>query len=138
MLHRRTTRLVLAKPIERHTAALDENGFVDWLVDAKPGDKIAYYRGHLTYDRTPRANVMDSRSRAVVHAVANRVMATAAKGLVLPVQKRIGPEDYLYIAVKALPSRAAARRHETTPPLLISSELSVVNRVTPALTPLAA
>ena len=61
------------------------------LIDAKPGHRMVYYRGHLAHDRMPSARVMDNRSRAAVHTVANRVMTSADKGLVLPVQRRLGP-----------------------------------------------
>lgn len=137
MLHQPTVRPALAPIPDRHTALVDENGFVDWLIDAKPGERVVYYRGHLAHDRAPSAQAMDSRSRTVVHTVASRVMASTAKGLVLPVQKRIGPGDFLYIAVKALPPRAAARRSEFSP-LAIDRNLPAVK---PALTmpaPLAA
>lgn len=137
MLHRPTKPSALAQRVARHTALVDENGFVDWLVDAKPGDQIVYYRGHLAYDRTPTANVLDSRSRAVVQTVAGRVMATTEKGLVLPVQKRIATGDYLYIAVKALPGRVTSRRAEFLPPRGIST-VSAVDAATPAPAALAA
>jgi hypothetical protein len=126
-----------AKSIARHTALVDENRFVDWLIDAKPGGQIVYYRGHLAYDRTPAANVLDNRSRAIVHAVAGRVMATTGKGLVLPVQKRLGTGDYLYIAVKALPNRISSRRGESLPPFGIRT-VPVVAAAAPAPAALAA
>ena len=131
MFHRPIAPQAIAQSIARHTVLVDENRFVDWLVDAKPGEQIVYYRGHLAYDRTPAANVLDSRSRAVVHTVAGRVMSTTEKGLVLPVQKRLGTGDYLYIAVKALPSRVGSRRAEFVPALRICSA-SVANPAAPA------
>ena len=33
--------------IAKHAIPYDENGFVDWIVDAQASDCIAYYRGHL-------------------------------------------------------------------------------------------
>jgi hypothetical protein len=38
-------------------------------------------------------------------------MVASSQGLVIPVQKRIGAEDYLYFAVKALPGRIGHCRH---------------------------
>ena len=137
MLHQPTAHPALVPHPPRHTALVDENGLVDWLIDAKPGDRIVYYRGHLAHDRAPSAQVMDSRSRAVVHTVASRVMASTEKGLVLPVQKRIGPGDYLYIAVKALPPRAAERRSQLSP-LSIGSRLAPINTAPAMPAPLAA
>jgi hypothetical protein len=94
-----------AQPVARFAVPVDENAFVDWLIDADPGDKLVYYRGHLSHDRMPSTKVLDQQSRITLQAVADRVMAAAAQGLVLPVQKRLGPEEFLYIAVKALPRR---------------------------------
>src|SRR3954465_12777620 len=77
--------------IPRFAVPLDENGLVDRLIDAEPGDRVAYYRGHLGHDRAPSAKVLDRDLRAKLHAVANRVMVLAGQGLVIPVQQRIGP-----------------------------------------------
>jgi hypothetical protein len=127
MLHQLNVRLAPAPVPQCHTALIDENAFVDWLIDARPGHRIIYYRGHLARDRMPSARVLDNRSRAVVHTVANRVMTSADKGLVLPVQRRLGPGDYLYIAVKALPPRAAQRRSKLLA-LSIGSDFPAVSR----------
>lgn len=116
MLHQPTALQAFAPLPDRHAALVDENGLVDWLVEAKPGDRIVYYRGHLAYDRTPSAHVLDAPSRLIVPNVANRIMAMAEKGTVLPVQRRIGPNDCLYIAVKAQQPRVIDRRSEFSPP----------------------
>jgi hypothetical protein len=100
-MHNNKLKLVSAQPIARFAVPLDENGFVDWLIDAEPGDAIAYYRGHLAHDRMPKADELAPIARRQLHAVAARVMAAHEHELLIPVQKRIGPEDYLYIAVKA-------------------------------------
>jgi hypothetical protein len=113
MRHRFVPPTTPLLPIDRFTVPFDENTFVDWLIDANPGDRAVYYRGHLGFDRMPSANVHDRPTRANLHAVAARVMAAASQGLIIPVQKRIGTEDYLYLAVKALPGRIAHCRHAT-------------------------
>ena len=104
-MHR--TRLVAAaaQPIARFAVPIDENGFVDWLIDAEPGDAIAYYRGHLAHDRMPSSKVLEPHARHELHALAKRVMAACEQGLVIPVQKRLGPEDFLYLVVKAIGGR---------------------------------
>ena len=104
------------RTIPRFAVPLDENGLVDRLIDAEPGDRVAYYRGHLGHDRAPSAKVLDRDLRAKLHAVANRVMVLAGQGLVIPVQKRIGPGDCLYIVVKAQPQRRSNPRVLTLPP----------------------
>lgn len=105
MRHRLVAPTTPLLPINRFAAPFDENTFVDWLIDAEPGDRAVYYRGHLGFDRMPSANVLDRPTRANLHAVATRVMVAAGQGLVMPVQKRIGDEDYLYLAVKTRPGR---------------------------------
>jgi hypothetical protein len=90
-----------APPLAMHEARFDENGFVDWLVRAEAGEAIAYYRGHLVYDRYPSAEIHSREARADLEALADRVMAAAEQGLVHPVQKRIGAGDFLYIAVRS-------------------------------------
>lgn len=81
--------------------ALDENGFVDWLVDAEAGDHVVYYRGHLAFDRCESGRIGDAKERQRLVNIARRVMAATDQGLVHPVQKRLGPDDALYIAVRA-------------------------------------
>jgi hypothetical protein len=124
-----------ASPIPRFAVPLDENGFVDWLIDASPGDRIVYYRGHLGHDRMPSTKVLDREARVQLHALATRVMVVAAQGLVLPVQKRVGPEDCLYIAVKAQPGRVRSARRTAAPMPL---PLDWTNSAEPATIPLAA
>lgn len=116
----RPKKPALAQPIARFAVPVDENAFVDWLIDADPGDKLVYYRGHLAHDRMASTEALDPQSRITLQAVANRVMAAAAQGLVLPVQKRLGPEEFLYIAVKALPGRigSACRTAIRSPSIL--------------------
>lgn len=111
MRHRLAAPTTPFLPIDRFAVPFDENTFVDWLIDANPGDRAVYYRGHLGFDRMPSANVLDRATRANLHAVATRVMVASSQGLVIPVQKRIGTEDYLYFAVKALPSRIGHCQH---------------------------
>jgi hypothetical protein len=105
--------------IEQFAVSVDENGLVDWLIDADPGDRIVYYRGHLVHDRVPSGKVLNLRARADLNAVARRVMMLAGEGLVIPVQKRIGREDFLYIAVKARPGRVAGECKLATPLSLV-------------------
>jgi hypothetical protein len=97
-------------PIEKHAMPLTENSFIDWIIDSFPGDKIVYYRGLLAHDRAPSGKVLDPKSRVELNAVAKRVFTMAGHGLVHPVQKRIGRNDFLYIAVKTKPRSSAAIR----------------------------
>ena len=79
---------------------LDENGFVDWLIDARPGDALVYYRGHLSHDRMPSVSPLTDLKRRKLAEVANRVLVAEAQGLVMPVQRRVGPHEWLYLAIR--------------------------------------
>jgi hypothetical protein len=97
----------------------DENQFVDWLVDANPGDTIAYYRGHLSHDRLPSRKVIRETDRRKLSDLADRVMVASDQGLVMPVQRRVGRNEWIYLAIRTQgplrsthnhrPSRSASR-----------------------------
>lgn len=129
-MHR--TRLVAAaaQPIARFAVPIDENGFVDWLIEANPGDRIVYYRGHLGHDRMPSSKVLDPHARHELHALAKRVMAACGQGLAIPVQKRLGPEDFLYLVVKAIGGRKH-RPSAAKPVALASTAPAVAPRAEP-------
>jgi len=94
---------------------VDEAGFIAWLAACKHGDTIAYYRGHLAHDRMPSTGMLSKAARAALHAVAHRVFVAHDQGLVIPVQKRVGNHEWLYIAIRsdrpsiARPASAGAR-----------------------------
>jgi len=88
---------------------LDVTGFCDWLADAESGSAIAYYRGHLVFDRLPEKSGLSIQKRHALAAVADRVMSAAANGFCFPVQRRLGPNDWLYIAIRATRLRSASR-----------------------------
>lgn len=79
----------------------DEATFCDWIAHAAPGASTLYFRGHLAYDRMPSANTFREPERKRLIAVARRAMQAAEDGLVHLVQRRHGPCDYSYLAVKA-------------------------------------
>jgi hypothetical protein len=87
--------------IAKHATPYDENGFVDWIVDAQASDCIAYYRGHLGLDRCAVAAVLCPGECRRLIAVSRCVMLAADQGLVFPVQRRLGPHDHIYLAVRA-------------------------------------
>ncbi len=86
--------------IDPFCVPLNENQFVDWLVDASVGETIPYYRGHLAHDRCMSTPVLTSDERRRLVAVANRIMAAHDQGLVIPLQRRVGPHEWLYLAVR--------------------------------------
>jgi hypothetical protein len=86
---------------------LDENGFVDWLVTAEPGQALVYRRGLLALDVDPRALRMSAADRANLAALAQRLRDEADQGRLHLLQRRLGPERFDYIAVAAAPAGAA-------------------------------
>lgn len=87
-------------PLPLFAIPVDENGFVDWLIDARPGDTLIYYRGHLSYDRMPSVSPLKDLQRRKLAEVAQRVLAAETQGLVMPVQRRTGPHEWLYLAIR--------------------------------------
>jgi len=88
---------------------LDVTGFCDWLAEAEAGSAIAYYRGHLVFDRLPEKSGLSIQKRHALVAVADRVMKAAENGFCFPLQRRLGPNDWLYLAVRASRLRSAPR-----------------------------
>jgi hypothetical protein len=79
---------------------VEENGFVDWLIDAEPGESLVYYRGHLSHDRMPSVSLLGDLDRRKLGDVANRVLSSESMGLVMPVQRRVARNEWLYLAVR--------------------------------------
>jgi hypothetical protein len=86
--------------IDHRQIPLDENGFVDWLIDAQAGTGAAYYRGNLAYDRCECTKVHTPEKRRRLITIARRVLAAEANGQVRLVQRRISESDYVYLAVR--------------------------------------
>ena len=84
--------------------------FRAWLRRAAPGDRLEYHRGLLTRDRAPRraAPVPFEPHRRRLDALAAAALAAAEAGRVHLVQRRHGPVDFAYLAVKADPGPGAA------------------------------
>ena len=106
-----------ADGIEKHAIPYDENDFVDWIVDAKANDCIAYYRGHLGRDRCESTAIHGSVACRKLVAVSRRVMVAADQGLLFPFQIRLGPHDYVYLAVRALGRLGSPLGQMLAPPL---------------------
>ncbi len=102
--------------LELHQIPCDENAFVDWLVDAKPGDMLAYYRGHLAFDRDHLQSGLGEFRRLKLNHLADRVMETYERRQVLLVQRRIAKNDWLYLAIRSeeplVARRPYAPKHE--------------------------
>lgn len=75
--------------------------FVRWATSAKPGYKISYYRGWLFKDKMVQApEIVKSGALPVEFQTAHKAWDFYESGIVDLFQKRLGDEDYLYIAVR--------------------------------------
>lgn len=61
-----------------------------WLDRAKPGARLAYYRGHLAMDREDPAHA----------ALADAAMQASEAGWVTLTQRRLGEDLYIYYATR--------------------------------------
>jgi hypothetical protein len=101
-----------ASSVQCFSIPVDENGFVDWLIDAQPGDTLIYYRGHLSHDRMPSAKIHNDIQRRKLGAVASRVLVAETQGLVIPVQRRVATNDWLYLAIRTRGALSTTHNHK--------------------------
>lgn len=87
--------------IDLHQMPRDETAFCDWLADAGSGAALAYYRGHLGFDRAAPTSSLTHDRRRRLDRLAGRVLTAARSGFVHLVQRRAGHNDWIYIAVRA-------------------------------------
>ena len=88
--------------------------FYRWLECARAGEQLEYNRGLLTRDRSPASELAEDDRRALAE-VADAAFRAAGDGSVHLVQRRHGPFDFSYIAIKA--GRAATAGAGALPPL---------------------
>ena len=74
--------------------------FYRWLDRACAGEQLEYHRGLLTRDRSPASELAEVDRRALAE-VADTVFREAEEGRVHLVQRRHGPFDFSYLAIKA-------------------------------------
>ena len=98
--------------LECHQIPRDENAFVDWLVDAKTGDMLAYYRGHLAFDRDPLQSTLGEFRRLKLTHLADRALECCERGQVLLVQRRVDKNDWVYLAIRSSEPLMPARHRQ--------------------------
>jgi hypothetical protein len=81
--------------------------FRGWLARTGGCPWFEYHRGLLIWDRSSQSELSDD-DRRVLGKVANAVFLAAEEGKVHLVQRRNGPFDFSYLAVKSV--RSANRR----------------------------
>ena len=81
--------------------------FRRWLGQAKPGDRLEYHRGFLTVDRSSASHHAGGE-RCGLAKLADAALKAAEADRVHLVQRRNGPADFTYLAIKARPSAQRA------------------------------
>jgi hypothetical protein len=81
--------------------------FRGWLARAESCSWFEYHRGLLICDRSPASELAEADRRALAK-IAKAAFQAAEQGQVHLVQRRNGPFDFSYLAIKSV--RAAARR----------------------------
>jgi len=77
---------------------VDEPALAHWLRTAKPGDRLVYHVGHLSFDRTPVSALPRAR-RETLARVADRAMAMAENGCLVLAQQRLEDGGIAYLAI---------------------------------------
>ena len=99
---------------------LAETDFCKWVGQAAPGDTLEYHRGFLGIDVAP--GTLPAAEQKALRHLARRALWASGEGLVHLVQRRHGPSDFGYLAIrrprprvaraKARPERAAGLEPE--------------------------
>jgi hypothetical protein len=70
---------------------IGEPEMLAWFLAASPGDRIAYWRGHLAIELAPTASPLSQSERRRLRGVKVLALSMAETGLVHLVQQRLGP-----------------------------------------------
>lgn len=71
-----------------------------WVADAKPGDRLIYYRGHLSRDRMMHSEGYEEPVRRKIGELGNAAWSLGDENWVHLIQRRIGMGAWEYIAVR--------------------------------------
>ena len=71
-----------------------------WVADARPGDSITYYTGHLSRDRLPHSEGYSEFVRRKIGDIANAAWMLGDENWVHLVQRRVSYGCWDYIAVR--------------------------------------
>ena len=83
---------------------------LEWILAAAPGDRLAYWRGHLAVELSLTATTLSEGERRSLLSLKNFTLSMAEAGLVHLVQQRLGADDYLYLAIARPQPRQGAPR----------------------------
>lgn len=79
------------------------NDFRIWLSQAHPGERFTYYTGDLYHDRQRESGVLPIPERILLSQLADEVYRAARTDQILLVQRRVGPSNFEYMAVRRRP-----------------------------------
>lgn len=71
-----------------------------WVADARPGDSITYYTGHLSRDRLPHKEGYSEPMRRKIGELGNAAWMLGAENWVHLIQRRVAMGCWEYIAVR--------------------------------------
>jgi hypothetical protein len=71
-----------------------------WVADAKPGDMLVYYRGHLSRDRQMHSEGYDEPTRRKIGELGNAAWSLGDENWVHLIQRRVSYGCWDYIAVR--------------------------------------
>ena len=71
-----------------------------WVADARPGDSITYYTGHLSRDRLSHNEGYSEALRRKIGDLGNAAWMLGAENWVHLLQRRVAPGCWDYIAVR--------------------------------------
>ena len=93
MVARKHTGPRVAKP------QLTDVEFYAWIAQAEVGTWLEYHRGFLGIDVTPVISLLPEPERRQLAELGHAALSAFEKGLVHLVQKRVGADQFAYIAV---------------------------------------
>jgi hypothetical protein len=82
------------------TPFVTEDELRTWIVRARPEDELEYYRGFLTIDVNPLGSRLAEAEQRGLRRVKDCAWQASQNGLVHLLQRRHGPNDYAYFAVR--------------------------------------
>jgi hypothetical protein len=78
---------------------LDEVALCAWVAHAEPGEALAYHQGSLAIDRGPPGQPFMSTKALALAKTSDMAMRLAERGFVHLVQRRLAPDQFLYLAI---------------------------------------
>lgn len=102
------------------TPPISGAAFTAWLLRARSGERLTYWRGQLAIDTSPLTSQLPDDDRAELSSVSQLAWNMAQKGWVHLVQQRHGVNDFSYLAI-ARPQELAATVSPSAPPMNVAA-----------------